>query len=290
MTKFILLSLIGLSLTACNQNMGGDLQDDDQDTAILNGEVIKSRDEIGSRSVVGFETTEPNGEKRMGCTGTLIAKNAVLTAAHCMDPNYTAKSRIVNVVFETNYGSGRGNEVRKVTGMKPHPKYNTMYDPETGIKGKSLDNDIALVFFEGTIPSGYAIAALDTDLKADYSGKTSIFYGYGRSKEYSGSNNEPLNFSIGQLRMGELKISDKFTKEPFRYSSIENNPQTQNACQGDSGGPQFIVDGRGARVIGVTSSAGVSTTTGILCSYGKTTATRVAYFASWIEQQIKGKK
>ncbi len=295
MAKFATAALLGLALglTACNQNLGQNNVETTTDSAIISGDLIKVRKEGGSRAVVGLEFEDDKGVRRFGCTGTLIASNAVLTAAHCLDLELMGKGKMVNVLFDNTYTTAANREARKITKAKSHPLYNSLLRKfkalNRGVPPKvTLDHDIAVLFFEGTAPASFAPAVLETDTKRDYSGATAYVFGYGRAKNYANNGTESLLYSVGDLRLGKIPLDDSYSADQIRYFSTLQSDQ--KVCQGDSGGPQFIVDGRGARIIGVNSAGGAQVYGGLDCSYGKSQATKVAYFAPWISQQLKGAK
>jgi hypothetical protein len=125
-------------------------------------------------------------EKEIGyiCTGTLITSNLVLTAGHCVDP----KAKDLNIYFSEKIKGAPAERVRKVVASVVHPNYSTE------MKAKDM-GDIAILKFEGDVPSEYAPAKLMGDASKLFNGRDVFVAGYG------------LNWTIGINRgAGTLRL------------------------------------------------------------------------------------
>lgn len=87
------------------------------------------------------------------CTGTLIAKDIVLTAAHCALDNRTGKPyRPGEVTFRAGLSNGASLAERKVVQIVAHPDYS----PNGGVTVQAVQVDVALMRLETPIPHSIA--------------------------------------------------------------------------------------------------------------------------------------
>ena len=160
-----------------------------------------------------------NGNNWQYCSGVLITRDLVLTAAHCLSP-FKKETYVL-------YGCTDVEDVAcfsaKVTVSVPHPSY---HEDKTW-------NDLGLLKLDREIHTiTPAIIADNIDLKADL-----LMAGFGRR-----------NGRHGVLYAGISNI-DKFTLyEIYTGVNGENGP-----CVGDSGGPSFIHKNGHLEVIGILS-------------------------------------
>ncbi|MGE0398710.1 MAG: trypsin-like serine protease [Kofleriaceae bacterium] len=142
------------------------------------------------------------------CSATAIASFAVLTAAHCVQ-NPELPDAIV-----------MGQRVRPVAKFVA-----SGFDPTT------LENDLAILVFEQTIPA----SPKQVELLETRAGDTMQLLGFGRTS--------PDDMTSVLLREGTATIV-----ETSPASIVSRGPSF--TCEGDSGGPALIGD----RIVGVTSS------------------------------------
>lgn len=282
--KFLSLFFILVQLGCANENSGidqGNKYVDDQQQ-IIDGAPIHDRQTKAARSVVVLELIRYGGNTEVSCTGTLIGKNTILTAAHCFDEKLVGKAVLgFNVIFSEKYDKGKhpAEIVRKVLNKKSHEKYNTLAK-----KGKPLlyDHDVAVVYFQGEAPKEYNPVNLDSNVDADYSNLQIYVYGYGRYLDNTGVKGDSGR-SAGQLRRGLMLIDDNYPKHQDRYFTAAVS--STKLCQGDSGGPQFYHENGVLKQIGVNSAAwGEALANGQRSCARFSQATKVSYFYNWIRQ------
>ena len=90
---------------------------------------------------------------RSFCTGTLIAQDLVLTAAHCAMDRITGQPYAPGeVTFRAGLSNGHALAERKVVQIAALPDY----DPKAGLSPESVRADVALMRLEEPIPYGIA--------------------------------------------------------------------------------------------------------------------------------------
>lgn len=166
------------------------------------------------------------------CTGSLIDKDIIVTAGHCV-----SESSEMNVVFTRDLEATGVTAL--VAGVIRHPYYNPFV---------SKDNaDIAVLKIEEPLPKGYAPAAMLPTTTKLKNGQTTLLAGFGISNAFT-------HVGAGILRKVAVKIQDN------AYSRSEvalDQTLGKGACHGDSGGPAFVLAKNGKlQLWGVTSRGG----------------------------------
>ncbi len=256
--------------------------------AMLGGRMLRERDPQGpSRGVVMVEMMRGDYPVAV-CTGTVIARNVVLTAAHCFDENLVPGVTSFYIVLDSFQDGGSFQKAFPGTRVESHPGY----IPYNKRKPEFLQNDIALAFFEGQLPADIQPVPIDQDTSASYKNRAVEVYGYGRSIDYTGKKDEKGSFSSGVLRYATLQVSNYEYRQFPKYYMTEANPKVPTyLCQGDSGGPQFIVNRNGDfKQIGVNSGGGIPKAdgSGIMTCKSAGSVTKVAPAARWILETMKG--
>jgi secreted trypsin-like serine protease len=201
--------------------------------------------------------------KREACTGTAIARDLVLTAAHCVGLGAT-----ITVVAHTQ---GRDGKRIRVAQAQTHPSFTL----DTGPTAPSAD--LALLKLAEPLPSPFAPAPLGRR-PVILIGERFVVAGYG----VSGGGGE-----YGILRAATLMAIRAPSEQQFLLADPATRGETTGlgVCSGDSGGPVFDPTSEPFALIAVVSWA--STARHLPGCGGLTGATPVTPFRDWIVETAK---
>lgn len=248
---------------------------------IIGGTVVEETDPIL------LSTVAINGEVAGGigqenefytCTGTLIAHDVVVTAAHCAYD----QSVELTVVFGTQNSPDSAPFISFVDEVRIHPSYSvirTILDKP--VENRSIEekkllfngwSDIAVLKLQTPAPASFQIATLlDATLAT---GDEIVLAGYGISKIADG-----LETDDGLLRKVALPIfKDDFN--PSEY--LIDQRKDRGSCRGDSGGPAYVIKNGVVALAGVSSHGIMNVKT---CN-GFSTVTKINAFSSWLKEQL----
>jgi hypothetical protein len=189
-----------------------------QDQAgIMGGEPVTLQDPASRYTVALYDEKSSST-----CSGSLIAQDTVLTAAHCVNPH----SPHLSILFSNHLReSGRLNRsfMRSAVRFLQHPRYKSRHD-------KSVDTfDLALVHFAGGLPAGYEVTPLAKSVEPDLNSQNSFLAaGFGFT-------NGLFRTGLGTLRQVSLKYRQRHSQTEF-----ETEQNSVGVCSGDSGGPLFL--------------------------------------------------
>jgi len=214
--------------------------------------------------VVGIVMVMDDG---MGiCTGSLIDKRIVLTAAHCLSEAEGA-IRKMYVVFGTDISKATRDNVRAaVTGV-----VNEAFAPTNS---DATWNDVALIKLSEDAPADFKLARLpssstDAALKP---GVKVLQIGFGKAE----ANRNATKDTSGILRsVSGIALIEKSADG----RELHFNEATKGSCNGDSGGPAFIRDTDGKLTqVGLDSRGNLEDT-----CLGVGIYTNVAVHVDWIK-------
>jgi len=235
--------VVGVGLSACEGSLDTSAGPDGTGAETVAGfkvaaKIVGGRVETGYPAV-GALLTADGGL----CTGTVVAKRWVLTAAHCLEDGLSG------AVFAFGNSVDAPVRVIDVQGGRAHPHY----DPDRVV------NDIALVRLASDAPVSPLPMAGNL---AGTEGANLTIVGFGVT---SGRTDDSGTKRSVMLTLAELDA------KTFMYTV-----RGRNTCSGDSGGPAFVDENGVSVVAGVTSYGDASCR-----QYGVNT--RVDVYRSWID-------
>lgn len=182
--------------------------------------------------------TDPKGDTF--CSGTLIGKNVVVTAAHCLDGTPATEIRVV-------YGFSKPAEapdsaLREVSLAVMHPDYDA--EPPTDVYGMGESNDVAVVVLKEPVDGAVVtpvlpVSLVDQELTPN---RPVHIVGYGVTDAAS-------------QKAGVLYKAITPHVRHIEWEMLAGRPGEPDTCYGDSGGPGYVVVGGVLYLAGITSRA-----------------------------------
>jgi secreted trypsin-like serine protease len=201
------------------------------------------------------------------CSGTAVARDLVLTAAHCVPPG-----AVYNFI---DFDAAHQPQLRSVAKVAPHPQFSM-----PAFQGTRATPDLALLKLAKPLPAAVVPAALVGQRGPITGGEAFVVMGYGVT--IPGDNK-----SGGTLRSATLVATGQLGNLQTRLvdPSTLGKRAGLGACVGDSGGPVFQETGGRLLLIGViswTTAPNLDDGCG-----GITGATPLELYRAWIADTAK---
>lgn len=254
----IIFATLALALSACAPMKNNGVTASKSLDSIVGGEAATAQDAFTKSTVAVIDMFQGGT-----CTGTLLAKDIVVTAAHCVQSG------------EAFLQVGFGLDLDKATTVKTeksqfHERFTQAMTELEDILQKIVDatvpgterqqkifaaldeyknwGDVALLKLKEPAPAGYEPAEILEDGRYVQNGSTILLAGYGITKPYS--EQKPDDKEANILRKVEIKVHNAvFSETEVSFDQTEG----KGACHGDSGGPAYVKVGDKLKLFGVTS-------------------------------------
>jgi hypothetical protein len=247
-------------LTNCSKGAQNNFTQKTKKASIINGTPVTA-DQVLAKSVVGLMMNgEFDGRDNFwiqGCTGTVLNKNFILTAAHCVkgqnSSDLAVNFSLNSVTFKEQLNPAtritdieNKFTIRKVKSFAIHPLYDG-----------SGSHDVALILLDGETPADSVPVQILPDQYVDLANNKTTFdlqnievilMGFGLISEDPSTDTEILRVTTVPAVFNEQFV-------------ITDQTKGTGGCNGDSGGPAFFIFENVTYQVGITHGPRAGSTT-----------------------------
>ncbi len=261
----LLVLVTCLLAQGCTQEVSAESEAGQDESAIVGGRKVSSTDPIARTTV---SILDPSPEVGQFCTGIVLDRELVLSAAHCFDdPDRVPHVRlgaggalipVRRVAVHSQYSKARRRSYdRTIEGVESASQVTT---PSTPL------SDLAVLWLESPLPEAASPAVLSSP--SDLASAQLVSAGFGCTTTACKGQGDVLR-----------KVTVRFVKTaPAANLLVLSAGARHGTCFGDSGGPDFAVTPRGLEVVAMISTGPEA------CEAGISVDTLLAPYTGWIQR------
>ncbi|BFY99708.1 hypothetical protein BsWGS_02748 [Bradybaena similaris] len=207
------------------------------------------------------------------CGAVIIARDRILTAAHCLDGQTVTRMRVVVGALVLNQAPTEYEQSVGVSSYVMHEAYNP--------NGAGVPNDIGIIYLLTPLVFNPNVQAADLAAKGtSFANTKCVITGWGQTSGTGSVSQQLLEAKITKITNSECQRRWLFqtitSKHICVYEASAPSGSRPSACMGDSGGPMMC--GENLQLLAGLTSWGVSNCSGNFPSV----YTRVSEYLDWI--------